>query len=37
MIAAHFFAGSLLTLFMPIGLVVAVIAYWVALLRRKAK
>ena len=37
MIGAHFLAGSLLTLLLPVGLVAAVIVYWAVLLRRRAK
>jgi len=33
-LAAHFLAGSLLTLLMPVGLVVVVILWWALLLRR---
>ncbi len=35
-IAAHFFAGSLLTLLMPVGLLVLVGLYWAYLLRRRS-
>ena len=34
-IAAHFFAGSLLTLLLPVGLLVAVGVYWGVLIRRR--
>jgi cytochrome c-type biogenesis protein CcmH/NrfF len=35
-IASHFFAGALLTLLMPVGLLVLVGAYWAVLLRRRS-
>lgn len=35
-VAAHFFAGALLTLLLPVGLVVAVGIYWAVLLRRRS-
>jgi hypothetical protein len=35
-VAAHFLAGSLLTLLLPVGLVVAVGIYWALLLRRRS-
>ena len=37
LIAAHFFAGSLLTLLMPVGLVLIVVVYYVMVLRRDAR
>lgn len=36
-IAAHFLAGSLLTLFLPVGLVVLVALYWALLVRRGSR
>ena len=36
-VAAHFLAGSLLTLFVPVGLVAAVLVYWAVLVRRNGK
>jgi hypothetical protein len=36
-LAAHFFAGSLLTLLMPLGLVVIVVVYYSFLMRRDAR
>jgi hypothetical protein len=35
-IASHFFAGSLLTLLLPVALLVAVGLYWAWLIRRRA-
>jgi hypothetical protein len=35
-IASHFFAGSLLTLLMPVGLLVIVGVYWAVLVRRRS-
>ena len=35
-IASHFFAGSLLTLLLPVGLLVAVGVYWALLIRRRS-
>jgi hypothetical protein len=35
-IASHFFAGSLLTLLLPVGLLVAVGLYWAWLIRRRS-
>jgi hypothetical protein len=34
LLAAHFLAGSLLTLLMPVGLLVLVVLWWTVLLRR---
>jgi hypothetical protein len=34
---AHFLAGSLLSLIIPVALVAAVIVYWAVLLRRNPK
>lgn len=34
--AAHFFAGSLLTLLLPVGLLVVVGIYWGLLIRRRS-
>jgi hypothetical protein len=36
-IAADYLTGSLLTLLLPVGLVIAVAIWWVAVLRRKEK
>ncbi len=36
MLASHFLAGSILTLVVPVGLLVAVAIYWYLLLRRRA-
>jgi hypothetical protein len=35
-IASHFLAGSILTLVVPVGLLIAVGIYWWALLRKRA-
>ena len=35
-LAAHFFAGSLLTLPMPVGLLIIVGLYWAFLIRRRS-
>jgi hypothetical protein len=35
-LASHFLAGSILTLVMPVGLLVAVGIYWALLLRRRS-
>lgn len=35
-IAAHFLAGAILTLLVPVGLLVAIGIYWWFLLRRRA-
>jgi hypothetical protein len=35
-IASHFFAGSLLTLLLPVGLLIVVGLYWAVLLRRRS-
>jgi hypothetical protein len=35
-LAAHFLAGSILSLLMPVGLLVAVGIYWWVILRRRA-
>jgi cytochrome c-type biogenesis protein CcmH/NrfF len=35
-IASHFFAGSLLTLLMPVGALILVGLYWWLLLRRRS-
>ncbi len=35
-LAAHFFAGSLLTLLMPVGLLIIVGLYWAFLIRRRS-
>jgi cytochrome c-type biogenesis protein CcmH/NrfF len=35
-VAAHFLAGSILTLAMPVGLLVIVGLYWALLLRRRS-
>jgi hypothetical protein len=35
LIANHFFAGALLTLLLPVGLLVAVGIYWALLIRRR--
>jgi hypothetical protein len=35
-LAAHFFAGSLLTLLLPVGLLVVVGLYWAVLLKRRS-
>ena len=35
-IASHFFAGSLLTLLMPVGLLVGVGLYWAWLIKRRS-
>jgi hypothetical protein len=35
-VAAHFLAGSILTLVMPVGLLIAVGIYWAVLLRRRS-
>ncbi len=35
-VASHFFAGSLLTLLLPVGLLVAVGVYWALLIRRRS-
>ena len=35
-IAAHFFAGAILTLVLPVGLLIAVGLYWWTLLRRRS-
>ena len=35
-IASHFLAGSILTLVLPVGAVVAVGVYWALLLRRRS-
>ncbi len=34
LLAAHFFAGSLLTLLIPVALVVGVLVWWGVLMRR---
>jgi hypothetical protein len=36
MLASHFLAGSILTLVLPVGLLVAVGIYWALLLRRRS-
>ena len=36
-LAAHFLAGSLLTLLVPVALLVAVIVWWLVYLRRDPK
>lgn len=36
MLASHFLTGSILTLVLPVGLLVAVGLYWGLLLRRRA-
>ena len=36
MLASHFLTGSILTLVLPVGLLVAVGLYWTLLLRRRA-
>jgi len=36
-IGAHFLAGSLLTLAVPVALVIAAIVYWGVLLRRRER
>ena len=35
-IASHFLAGSILSLVLPVGLLVAVLIYWAVVLRRRA-
>lgn len=35
-VAAHFLAGAILTLVLPVGLLIAVGIYWWTLLRRRA-
>lgn len=35
-VASHFFAGSLLTLLMPVGLLILVGLYWALLIRRRS-
>ncbi len=35
-VASHFFAGSLLTLLLPVGLVIVVGLYWALLFRRRS-
>ena len=35
LLAAHFLAGSLLTMLVPIGLLAAVVTYWWFVLRRQ--
>ena len=35
-LASHFLAGSILTLVLPVGLLVAVGIYWALLLRRRS-
>ena len=35
-VASHFFAGSLLTLLMPVGLLILVGLYWALLVRRRS-
>ena len=35
-VASHFLAGSILTLVLPVGAVVAVAVYWALLLRRRS-
>jgi hypothetical protein len=35
-VASHFFAGSLLTLLMPVGLLILVGLYWAWLIRRRS-
>jgi uncharacterized membrane protein YdfJ with MMPL/SSD domain len=35
-LASHFLAGSILTLVLPVGLLIAVGIYWSLLLRRRA-
>jgi hypothetical protein len=35
-LASHFFAGSLLTLLLPVGLLVVVGLYWALLIRRRS-
>ena len=35
-VAAHFLAGSLLTMLLPIGLLILVGIYWALLLRRRS-
>ena len=37
MIATDYLTGSLLTLLLPVGLVIVVAVWWVAMLRRKEK
>lgn len=37
MLATDYLTGSLLTLLLPVGLVVVVTIWWVAVLRRKEK
>jgi hypothetical protein len=36
-IATDYLTGSLLTLLLPVGLVIAVAIWWIAMLRRKEK
>ena len=36
LLAAHFLAGSILTLVMPVGLLILVGLYWALLLRRRS-
>jgi hypothetical protein len=36
-IATGYLTGSLLTLLLPVGLVIAVAIWWIAMLRRKEK
>jgi hypothetical protein len=35
-VAEHFLAGSLLTMLLPIGLLVGVLAYWAFILRKRS-
>lgn len=35
-VAAHFLAGSILTLVMPVGLLIIIGIYWAVLLRRRS-
>jgi hypothetical protein len=35
-IASHFFAGSLLTLLLPVGTLIVVGLYWAVLIRRRS-
>jgi uncharacterized membrane protein YdfJ with MMPL/SSD domain len=35
-LASHFLAGSILTLVLPVGLLIAVGVYWALLLRRRS-
>jgi hypothetical protein len=36
-VASHFLAGSILTLVMPVGLLIAIGIYWAVLLRRRSQ